>query len=148
MLNDNSPVLEAFPYLCARGAAAAIEFYVNVFEARVGLRLEESSGRIAHAEFTIGPMTFMIADEYPEVGIFSPSALGGTGLRIHLHVRNVDDLTSKAAMAGATILLEPTDQPHGERQSRVRDPFGHEWLLGQAIEDLTTEEIQQRFREW
>lgn len=32
-----------------------------------------------------------------------------------------------------------------ERQSRVRDPFGHEWLLGHELEALSSEEIKQRF---
>lgn len=144
MTND-SPVLEAFPYLCVRGAASAIDLYVRVFGARVGLRLDEPNGRVAHAEFTIGPMKFMISDEYPEIGIVSPAALGGTGLRIHLHVKNVDTLTRQAAAEGATVLLEPTDQAHGERQSRVRDPFGHEWLLGHSLEKLSDEEIERRF---
>jgi hypothetical protein len=27
----------------------------------------------------------------------------------------------------------------------VRDPFGHEWLLGQQIESVTPEEVQKRF---
>jgi uncharacterized glyoxalase superfamily protein PhnB len=38
-----------------------------------------------------------------------------------------------AADAGAVILREPADQSHGERQCRLRDPFGHEWLLGHPI---------------
>ena len=135
-MTDESPVLEAFPYLCVRGAASAIDFYVRVFGARVGLRLDEPSGRVAHAEFMIGPMKFMIADEYPEIGVVSPAALGGTGVRIHLHVKDVDSLTRRAVAEGATVLLEPTDQEHGERQSRVRDPFGHEWLLGHPRDEL------------
>jgi PhnB protein len=31
------------------------------------------------------------------------------------------------------VLREPTDEPHGERQCRIRDPFGHEWLLGHEL---------------
>ena len=27
----------------------------------------------------------------------------------------------------------------------IRDPFGHEWLLGQHIEDVSTEEMQKRY---
>jgi PhnB protein len=128
-----SDVREVFPYLCVRGAIRAIEFYTGVFGARETFRMEDPPGHIGHAEFIIGPATFMIADEHPEHGILSPQAFGGTGLRIHLHVRDVDTLTDRAAAAGATVLLRPTDQPHGERQSRLRDPFGHEWLLGHPI---------------
>ena len=31
------------------------------------------------------------------------------------------------------MVSEPQNYDHGERQCRVRDPFGHEWLLGQDI---------------
>jgi len=34
---------------------------------------------------------------------------------------------------------------YGERSGTVRDPFGHEWLLGHSIEDVTLEEMQRRY---
>lgn len=41
--------------------------------------------------------------------------------------------------------MEPADQFHGERSSKVIDPFGHEWYLGSKIEDVSHEEMQRRF---
>jgi PhnB protein len=135
---------EGFPYLIVRGADQAIEFYRAVFGAEVTLRMSDPDGRrVGHAELALGPMIIMLADEYPELGIRSPLAFGGSGLRLHLHVDDVDALARSAAEEGATILMEPTDQEHGERQCRLRDPFGHEWLLGQpngklpAVTDAT-----------
>ena len=58
---------------------------------------------------------------------------------------DVDSLAARGRDAGATILREPADQGHGERQCRFRDPFGHEWLLGHELEALSPEEIQRRF---
>ena len=52
---------------------------------------------------------------------------------MHLHVDDVDALAEVAVGAGATMVSEPKDYGHGERQCRIRDPFGHEWLLGQPI---------------
>ena len=141
-------VHEVFIYLCVRGGAAALDFYTRVFGARETFRLQEPSGRIAHAELRLGPATLMLADEHPEYGILSPLAFGGTGTTIHLHVDDVDDLARRAADAGAVILIGPADQAHGERQCRLRDPFGHEWLLGHALgEPLSPEEIRRRFQE-
>ena len=128
-----SEVHEVFVYLCVRDANAAIAFYTHVFGARERFRLAGPDGRIGHAELDIGPVTVMLADEHPEHGILSPLAFGGTGTTLHLHVRDVDALTRRAADAGATVLRAPEDQGHGERQSRLRDPFGHEWLLGHPI---------------
>jgi PhnB protein len=143
---QHTPVIhEVFPYLCVRGGAAAMDFYIQVFGAEELMRLTYRDGRIAHAELKLGPATLMLVDEHPEHSIRSPLAFGGTGTRIHLHVDDVDALTARAAEAGATVLMAPTDQGHGERQARVRDPFGHEWLLGHQIESVSSEEIQRRF---
>lgn len=127
------PIREFFPYLCVRGAAEAIAFYSRVFGAREGMRLTGPDGRVAHAQLELGPVTLMLADEHPEGGFLSPLSLGGTGTRLHLHVDDVDVLARRAVEAGAALLREPADQEHGERQCLLRDPFGHEWLLGHEI---------------
>jgi PhnB protein len=143
---DHPPLIhEVYPYLCVTGAAAAIDFYIRVFGAQELMRLTYPDGRIAHAELKLGPATLMLVDEHPEYGIQSPLAFGGTGTTIHLHVDDVDALTARALEAGATVLRAPTDEGHGERQARLRDPFGHEWLLGHQIEAVSSEEIQRRF---
>ncbi len=127
-------IREVYPYLIVRGAAAAIEFYRTVFGAEEVFRLPDTQeGRIGHAELRLGPVTVMLADEFPELGIQSPLAFGGTGTTIHLHVDDVDALAAEALRAGATMVREPADYPHGERQCRIRDPWGHEWLLGHQI---------------
>lgn len=139
-------IYEVYPYLCVRGGAAAIEFYKRAFGASEGLRLEEPGGRISHAEIKLGSTTIMLADEFPQYGIQSPLAYGGTGTTIHLHVDSVDAVAKQALEAGATMIREPADQGHGERQCRLRDPFGHEWLLGHKIEKVTPKEIKRRFQ--
>jgi uncharacterized glyoxalase superfamily protein PhnB len=127
-------IREVYPYLIVRGADAAIEFYRKVFGAEEILRIrDEQRGLVGHAELRLGPATIMLADEYPDLGILSPAAFGGTGQVLHLHVDDVDSLAGRAVHAGATMVREPTDYDHGERQCRLRDPFGHEWLLGHEI---------------
>jgi len=138
-------IREVYPYLRLRGAAEAINFYQRAFNATELFRLTEPGGRIGHAEIKIGPATIMLADEYPEFGTLGPQALGGTTCAIHLHVDDVDGLVRQAVEAGATVVREPKDQFYGERSGTIRDPFGHEWLLGQHIEDVSTEEMQKRF---
>jgi uncharacterized glyoxalase superfamily protein PhnB len=141
---SGSAIEEVFPYLCVRGAAAAIDFYAKAFGASEAFRIPYE-GRIGHAQLNLGPATIMLADEFPDSGIQSPLAFGGTGVTIHLHVKDVDEMAEKAIEAGAKVLLAPTNQPHGERQCRLRDPFGHEWLLGQQIERVSVDEMQRRY---
>ena len=136
---------EVFPYLRTRDGNAAIEFYKRAFGAEEQFRLAEPSGRIGHAELKFGSATVMVSDEYPEYGIHGPQASVPTGSAIHLHVDDVDSLMTRAVEAGATVVMEPKDQFYGERTARLRDPFGHEWLLGHQIEEVPREEMQRRF---
>ena len=136
---------EVYPYLRLKGAAEAIEFYKEAFGATEIFRLKEPSGRIGHAEIKIGPATIMLADEFPEMNIKGPQSLGGTTIGIHLHVDNVDQAFDRAVAAGATVVRPLKDQFFGERSGTVRDPFGHEWLLGGRLEDVTPEEMQRRY---
>jgi PhnB protein len=138
-------VLDVFPYLRVHNTSEAIEFYARAFDAIEQFRLTEPSGRIGHAEIKVGPTTLMLSDEYPEHGIRGPRSLGGTTFAIHLHVADVDKAFAKAVEAGASVLRPLQDHFYGERSGTVRDPFGHEWLLGGHLETLTPEEMQRRY---
>jgi PhnB protein len=136
---------EVYPYLRVHNTAEAIVFYSRAFGAKEQFRLTEPNGRIGHAEIKIGSATVMLSDEYPERGIRGPRSLGGTTFSIHLHVDDVDQAYAQAVDAGAAIVRPLQDQFYGERSGTVRDPFGHEWLLGGHIETVTPEEMQRRY---
>lgn len=140
-----SQVHEVYPYLCVHDTAAAIEFYARAFGAQEQFRLTEPGGRIGHAEIRIGPTTIMLSDEYPECGVQGPRTLGGTTFCLHLHVADVDRAFEQAVSAGAAVVRPLQDQFYGERSGRVRDPFGHEWLLGGHLETVSPEEMQRRY---
>lgn len=140
-------VHELFAYICCKNAAAAIDFYVKAFDAREKMRLTEPSGRIGHAELDFGGTTLMLADEFPEYGLRGPEPARGTAVSIHLHVDSADDVIQRAVEAGATIEIEPKDHFYGERSGCIRDPFGHRWLIGHHIEDVSAAEMQHRYTE-
>ena len=138
-------IQEVYPYLRVHNAAAAIDFYRRAFGATEKFRLTEPGGRIGHAEIKIGPATVMLADESPEQGIRGPRSLGGTTVSIHLHVDNVDAAFGQALSAVAAVVRPLMDQFYGERSGTVRDPFGHEWLLGGHLEAMAPDEMQRRY---
>jgi PhnB protein len=141
-------IKETFPYLRVRNAPAALEFYKQAFGVTEKFRLTEPSGRVGHAELEFGGgVTVMVSEEYPELGIVGPESLGGTTFAIHLHVDDADAAIAHAVASGATIVRPPTDAFYGERGGTVRDPFGHEWLIGHEIEAVTPEEMQRRYTE-
>jgi hypothetical protein len=43
--------------------------------------------------------------------------------------------------------MEPADQFYGERSGSFRDPFGHRWLIGHSIENVTPAEMQRRYED-
>lgn len=136
---------EVFPYLRVRNAGAAIEFYRTAFGATEKFRLVEPSGRVGHAELEFGGATVMVSDEYPEMNLAGPQSLGGTTFALHLHVDDADALIARAVDAGATLVRPAQDHFYGERSGTVRDPFGHEWMIGHEIEKVTPEEMQRRY---
>jgi uncharacterized glyoxalase superfamily protein PhnB len=138
-------IKEVFSYLRVRDAAAAIAFYVRAFGATEGYRLSEPSGRVGHAELKFGDTTVMLSEEFPEFEIKGPESLGGTTFSIHLHVDNADAMIARALEAGAVLVRAVSNQFYGERGGVVRDPFGHEWLIGHQIEDVSSEEMQRRY---
>ena len=140
-------IYEVFPYLRVRNAAAALDFYQQTFGAQEKFRLTEPGGRIGHAELEFGKTIIMVSEEYPECDILGPASIGGTGVSIHLHVDNCDELIARAVEMGATLIRPPADHFYGERSGTVRDPFGHEWLIGHDIEDVAPEEMQRRMTE-
>jgi PhnB protein len=139
---------ELFAYLCVPDTQKAIDFYTQAFGAQELYRLTEPSGRIGHAELQMGPSAIlMLSDQFPEYGITAPPPEGLSGMVIHLHVDNCDEMGRQAVACGATMISEPTDQFYGERGCKVRDPFGHTWLLGHSIEKVSPAEMQRRYTE-
>ncbi|HWK48751.1 MAG TPA: VOC family protein [Steroidobacter sp.] len=136
---------DVYAYLRVHDTKAAIDFYARAFGAKELFRLVEPSGKVGHAEVKLGPVTVMLSDEYPEIGIRGPHSIGGTSVSIHIHASDVDALFEQAVAAGATVVRPLQNHFYGERSGTVRDPFGHEWLLGGHIEDMTVEEMQRRY---
>jgi uncharacterized glyoxalase superfamily protein PhnB len=126
-------ITELFAYLCVSDAAAALDWYCGVFGAIEKVRMPMDDGRIGHAELDFGGTIIMLADEFPDYGIISPETLGGTAVTIHLHVDDADAFIARAVDAGATIQVPAADHPHGERSGSILDPFGHRWLIGNAL---------------
>ncbi|MEE1782568.1 VOC family protein [Streptomyces sp. SP17BM10] len=115
------------PHIMLDGAAEAIRFYENAFDATELFRLDGDDGRIVHAEIGIHGATLMLGDAH--LAPFAPPSATVTSVALHVYVPDVDALTSQAVAAGAELLSEPADMPYGARQSMLRDPFGHLWIF-------------------
>ena len=133
------------PYICCQDAARAIEFYARAFGATEKMRLAEPDGRIGHAEIDVAGAVVMLSDEYPDHGVRSPKAIGGTPVTLHLYVDDVDAFVRRAVAAGATLRRPVADQFYGDRAGQIEDPFGHVWHVATRKEELSSEEVQRRY---
>jgi PhnB protein len=132
------------PYITVKNAAAAIDFYKDVFGATELMRMADPSGKVGHAELKIGNSVLMLSDEFPEYGVQSPETIGGTPVTLSLYVEDVDAVAAKATGAGAKVLRPVEDQFYGDRAGKFEDPFGHHWWLATHKEDVSAEEMKRR----
>ena len=146
-----NPVPEDYPrvtpYLAIDGAAAAIDFYCDIFGAKERMRMPAPDGKIGHAEIEIGSSVIMLADTFPDMGGQSPKALGGTPVFLMVYVEDVDDVFARALKAGAKELRPVQDQFYGDRSGQFEDPFGHQWNIASHVEDVSPEDMEKRVAE-
>ncbi len=132
------------PALIVTDAAAAIAFYTKAFGAQEIARFIGPNGRIMHVELKIGNSMLMLGEEMPEKWSVAPTSLKGSPSSLYLYVDQVDRVFAQAITAGATSEMPVADMFWGDRSGSLRDPFGHRWMIGTRIENLTPEEIQRR----
>ncbi len=143
------PIPEGFhsvtPYLSIQGAARAIDFYKQAFDAQEKVRMSGPDGKtVAHAELLIGNSIIMLSDEMPEHGNQSPASLKGTSVSLAIYVNDADRVFKQAENAGAKVLKPVEDQFFGDRAGFLQDPFGHRWAVMTHIEDVSPEEMKKR----
>src|SRR5947207_5381711 len=124
-----NPIREGFhtltPYVIVNGAAQFLDFMKNVFGAEERFRVPKPDGTIMHAEINVGDSIIELSD----AGEQYPAHLAA----IHLYVADVDSTYQRALAAGATSLTQPANQPYGDRDDGVTDPFGNRWYIGMHV---------------
>jgi PhnB protein len=124
------------PYLTVDDARKFIDFIKTAFDAQVPELLTDDEGNVRHAEAQIGDSKVMIGQARGEWKV-RPSTL-------YLYLPDVDATYQRALGAGATSLMEPSDQFYGDRNGGVEDAFGNWWWLATRVEDVPVDELQRR----
>jgi PhnB protein len=139
---DNYPRVS--PYLSINGAAAAIDFYTEVFDAKQrGDPMLMPDGKVGHAELDLGDSLIMLADAPADAGLADPKAMQ-MPLTVSVYVADVDDTFARALKNGAKELRPPTNQFYGDRSATFQDPFGFIWNVQTHIEDVSPEDMGKR----
>ena len=134
------------PCLVVRGAAKALEFYAEVFQATERAWYPGPDGTITHAEIEIGDSVVIVEDESPQMGTDAPppGGLPGSPSFQFVYVEDVDAVVARAVELGATLQRPPQDQFYGDRDGYLIDPFGHGWTVATHVEDVPPEEMARR----
>jgi PhnB protein len=132
------------PLLVVRNARQAIDFYARALGAQDVVRYDNKVlGTISHADLTVGAAVFSITEELPEWNSIAPPTRGGSAVVLQYEVDDAAAALARMCDAGAVVVF-PLQEFCGELMTRVRDPFGHLWILCQRIEVLSREENQAR----
>jgi len=128
------------PRLIVSSANEAIAFYQEVFGAEELERYTSPSGVVVHAAISIDGATISLADAH--LDWYPPMREEGSPILLTLVCDDPDATAKRAEKLGATILIPIADRPYGRREGRIRDPFGHLWILSRVLKEMSPAEIQ------
>jgi PhnB protein len=135
------------PFIVSRDARAAIEFYRDVFGARV-VDVTQTGDTVAHAVLDLGNGLLQMGEPMPDFGLVPAPEGDNDCYSLGLYCPDVDATVARAEAAGATV-REPTSTfVSGDRYASIRDPFGVRWSVMTRVEDLSEEESARRVAEW
>lgn len=122
------------PCLRYADASAAIDWLCRAFGFEAQMVVPGENGTVAHAQLRFGNGMIMLGSVRPdEFGslIKQPSAIEGAETQCpYIVVDDADTHFAQANAAGAEIIMEVEDQPHGGRLYSCCDPEGHLWNFG------------------
>jgi len=122
-------------------AAEASAWYATAFDARELSRIPLPGGKVMTIELAFGDSVVHVGSEFPDMGIVSPLAIGGTATVLQINTDDAAGLWRRALEAGAEPRHELADAFWGERHGQLSDPFGHRWNIAQPIRDVPHDEI-------
>lgn len=110
-----------------------IDFYIKCFGA-VELRRFSNDDKTIHvSEMAIGGAVFHVHEETRDTSLFEPGKHHGTTVIVGLFVPDVHEFVEKAMAGGAAVISPVQDYDYGYRQARIKDVFGHIWMIQQRI---------------
>lgn len=133
-------------FLIVKDADKALNFYNSVFGAETLTILRDPNGVVQHAEFKIADTIIMLSEENPSLNL-GPNAQGGTSVVIMLYTDDAEAVFDGAVRAGCEIIFPLKEQFYGDKAGRVKDPFGHHWIIARNMETLSPAELQNRFNQ-
>lgn len=119
--------------ILVRDVKAQVAFLQDVFEIRAHRVSEDFAilsyfGEVMqiHADHTYG------ANPLP--GLLPEAGARGAGAEFRLYQTDPDEAAARASARGAYILQEPTDKPHGLRETYILCDNGYAWVASRPLD--------------
>jgi len=135
------------PFLAIADAKGAIDFYRDVFGARVA-NVTEMGGVVAHAVLDFGDGQLQLGEPNPDYGLVGPPEGDDDCYSLGLYCEDADTVVERAVAAGATVREPLSTFVSGDRFASIRDPFGVRWSIMCRVEDLSEDESARRVAAW
>jgi uncharacterized glyoxalase superfamily protein PhnB len=134
------------PSLTYRDPKAATDWLAGAFGFELTMAIESPDGDATQCHYEMafeGRGRIMVGGEWNE-STRSPASLDGhSTASVHVELaRDVDGHCERARAAGATIVIEPSDQFYGDRVYRCTDLEGHPWVFAMHVRDVSREEAE------
>lgn len=129
---EGAPTIQ--PYMHPLRADPVIAFLKHAFRAQELGRHASPDGVVHHLMLKIGDSFLEMGEAH---GPYQPMPA-----MYYLYVPDCDAVYRQALSAGATSLSEPADQPYGDRNAGVKDPFGNQWYIATHIKDVAPDKNQ------
>ncbi len=113
------------PYYFVADAERFTCFLVHGLGGIETCRTLRPDGLIQNVQVRIGTSTVMVSEATAR---YTPMTSA-----FYLYVENADVAMKRALDHGASLEMEVSDMPYGDRQGGVRDPHGNIWWISQRI---------------
>jgi PhnB protein len=114
------------PFIYTQDAAKFIDFTKQAFGGEELMRVDLPEGKVKHAVIRLG-------DSVIATGDLREASVPSLPTMLYLYVPDVDAVYDQAIRAGAQSIHPPTDQPYGDRNGGVTDPWGNQWYIATPL---------------
>lgn len=135
------------PFLVLSEARLAIDFYAQVFGARI-VDVTEMNGAVVHAELEFDNGRLQLGEPNPAYQLTAAPDSELVCYSLGYYCCDVDAVVERATAAGAIIREPITTFVSGDRYASIRDPFGVRWSIMTRVEDISEEESAKRVAQW
>ncbi|WP_236979247.1 VOC family protein [Membranihabitans maritimus] len=113
------------PYLVLKDVGSFLTFINQVFDIEIKMKYRGEGGRIKHAEVVIGDSTIMMGESTDEWKVQNAG--------LYINVDNADTTFQKALDAGASEIMDLSNQEYG-RSCGIQDPSGNTWWITSPLQ--------------